>query len=181
MELEEGKSNASDIGNTTTTLECTVSTNNTSIYNTLDDNRGNVCEYSTLDDITISSKQIKTRSVDTQTTNELSEEIFNESPVQVPNQCTKTVWSLQVASVVVIVFVPIMAGIVTFLMFKQVSNITYCSNKRLTRVVNSCEIYEARLVSSCISYDRLKLDFIAFKMNNISRKKRIVDKHGRCL
>ena len=112
MELEEGKSIASDIGNTTTTLECTVSTNNTSIYNTLDENRGNVCEYSTLDNITISSKQIKTRSVELQTTNELSEEIFNESPVQVPNQCTKTVRSLQVASVVLIVFVPIMAGIV---------------------------------------------------------------------
>ena len=45
----------------------------------------------------------------------------------------------------------------------------------LTRVAFSYEIYETSLrVRFCLSYDPLKLDFITFKMDNNSRRKRIV-------
>ena len=44
----------------------------------------------------------------------------------------------------------------------------------LTRVVISYEMYETS-VRFCLSYDHLKWDFIAFKMNIISLRKRIVD------
>ena len=58
----------------------------------------------------------------------------------------------------------------------------------LTQMVISYEIYETSLwrvskisyemnmiVRLCLSYDPLKWDFIAFKIGNISRRKRIVD------
>lgn len=109
MEPKEGKQTASDTGNT-------------SVYNTLDENKGNVCEYNTLEDVTIFSTQVKTRSVETQTTSDLSEEISDESPVQIPNLPTKSVESLKIVSAVLVVVVVIMAGTVGFLMFKQVSN-----------------------------------------------------------
>ena len=51
--------------------------------------------------------------------------------------------------------------------------VRYVQMEDLTRVVISYEIYETSLL--CLLYDSLKWDCIAFKMNIISIRKRIVD------
>ena len=113
-EQEEGKQSRNDNFHINTAIECTVFTDE-SDYNTLDETKGGVSEYNTLEETT----QIKTRSVQTQTTNELPVQIRNELPVQISSYSARSIICLQVVCVVLLLVIVVMVGTIGFLMLNR--------------------------------------------------------------